>query len=190
MSSSSIDEKLQIVAFSTNTTTQTPNTIIKIFLSKYNHTIIKESKHVISFSTKLPNAEDQIKIMVCSVLKLEKEYTGVKDVNCYIMFINIEEKDSIERFNDIIAYFIKYCDDAKKIFLIGYFNNEGNIILTMEELTGMLEDNHLQYEYKQISLIKKSDVEKIFLEILDYSAKHPIKEFVKSSNDAKSCSIF
>ena len=128
--------------------------------------------------------------MVCSVLKLEKEYTGVKDVNCYIMFVNIEEKDSIERFNDIIAYFIKYCDDAKKIFLIGYFNNEGNIILTMEELTGMLEDNHLQYEYKQINLEKKYEVEKIFLEMLDYSTKHPIKEFVKSSNDAKSCSIY
>ena len=128
--------------------------------------------------------------MVCSVLKLEKEYTGVKDVNCYIMFINIEEKDSIEKFNDIITYLNKYCDDAKKIFLIGFFHNADNIVLTMEELTGMLEDNHLQYEYKQISLIKKSDVEKIFLEILDYSTKHPIKEFVKSSNDAKSCSIY
>ena len=190
MSSSSIDEKLQIVAFSTNTTTQTPNTIIKIFLSKYNHTIIKESRHVISFSTKLPNSEDQIKIMVCSVLKLEKEYTGVKDVNCYIMFINIEEKDSIEKFNDIITYLNKYCDDAKKIFLIGFFHNSDNIVLTMEELTGMLEDNHLQYEYKQINLEKKSEVEKIFLEILDYSTKHPIKEFVKNTNDAKSCSIF
>ena len=187
---SSIDEKLQIVAFSTNTTTQTPNTIIKIFLSKYNHTIIKESRHVISFSTKLPNSEDQIKIMVCSVLKLEKEYTGVKDVNCYIMFINIEEKDSIEKFNDIITYLNKYCDDAKKIFLIGFFHNSDNIVLTMEELTGMLEDNHLQYEYKQINLEKKYEVEKIFLEILDYSTKHPIKEFVKSSNDAKSCSIY
>ena len=187
---SSIDEKLQIVAFSTNTTTQTPNTIIKIFLSKYNHTIIKESRHVISFSTKLPNSEDQIKIMVCSVLKLEKEYTGVKDVNCYIMFINIEEKDSIEKFNEIITYLNKYCDDAKKIFLIGFFHNADNIVLTMEELTGMLEDNHLQYEYKQINLEKKYEVEKIFLEILDYSTKHPIKEFVKSSNDAKSCSIY
>ena len=60
----------------------------------------------------------------------------------------------------------------------------------MEELTGMLEDNHLQYEYKQINLDKKYEVEKIFLEILDYSTKHPIKEFVKSSNDAKSCSIY
>ena len=187
---SSIDEKLQIVAFLINSTTQTPDAIIKIFLSKYNHTIIKESRHVISFSTKLPNSEDQIKIMVCSVLKLEKEYTGVKDVNCYIMFINIEEKDSIEKFNDIITYLNKYCDDAKKIFLIGFFHNSDNIVLTMEELTGMLEDNHLQYEYKQINLEKKSEVEKIFLEILDYSTKHPIKEFVKSSNDAKSCSIY
>ena len=33
------------------------------------------------------------------------------------MFVNIEEKESIERLYDIIAYFIKYCDDSKKIFL-------------------------------------------------------------------------
>ena len=61
MSSTQTDEKLQIVAFSTNNKTQTPNTIIKIFLSKHTHTIIKESKHVISFLTKLPNSEEQKK---------------------------------------------------------------------------------------------------------------------------------
>ena len=71
--------------------------------------------------------------MVWSVLKLKKEYTGVKDVNCYIMFVNIEEKDSIERLNDIIVYFIKYYDDSKKIFLIRFFKNSNNINLTMEE---------------------------------------------------------
>ena len=60
----------------------------------------------------------------------------------------------------------------------------------MEELSGILEDNHLQYEYKQMNLEKKYEVEKIFLEILDYSTKHPIKGFEKSTNDAKSCFIF
>jgi len=190
MSSTQTDEKLQIVAFSTDNTTDTPNTIINIFLSKYTHTIIKESKHVISFLTKLPNSEEQKKIMVCSVLKLEKEYTGVKDVNCYIMFVNIEEKDSINKLNNIIVYFNNYCDDSKKIFLIGFFKNNNNINLSMEELSGILEDNHLQYEYKQMNLEKKYEVEKIFLEILDYSTKHPIKGFEKSTNDAKSCFIF
>ena len=190
MSSTQTDEKLQIVAFSTDNTTDTPNTIINIFLSKYTHTIIKESKHVISFLTKLPNLEEQKKIMVCSVLKLEKEYTGVKDVNCYIMFVNIEEKDSINKLNNIIVYFNNYCDDSKKIFLIGFFKNNNNINLSMEELSGILEDNHLQYEYKQMNLEKKYEVEKIFLEILDYSTKHPIKGFEKSTNDAKSCFIF
>ena len=61
MSSVQTDEKLQTVAFSTNNTTQTPNTTIKIFLSKYTHTIIKENRHVISFSTKLPNQKNKKK---------------------------------------------------------------------------------------------------------------------------------
>jgi hypothetical protein len=186
----SSDEKLQLVAFSTNDTTDTRNDIINTFLSKHIHSILKQTRHTYGFQTELPGTNKQTKILIYSVLDLQKEYPGIKDVNCYIMFINIEEKDSIEKFNEIITYLNKYCDDAKKIFLIGFFHNADNIVLTMEELTGMLEDNHLQYEYKQINLEKKSEVEKIFLEILDYSTKHPIKEFVKSSNDAKSCSIY
>ena len=43
--SKSHDEKLQIVAFSTNDTTQTPNDIINIFLGQKEHTIIKKSRH-------------------------------------------------------------------------------------------------------------------------------------------------
>ena len=55
--SKSHDEKLQIVAFSTNDTTQTPNDIINIFLGQQEHTIIKKSRHSIAFQTNIKNSK-------------------------------------------------------------------------------------------------------------------------------------
>ena len=91
------DKKLQIVAFSTNDTTQTPNDIINIFLGQQNHTIIKKSRHSIAFSTNLKNSSKSTTIIICSILNLTREYTGITDVNCYILFINLEKDDSLEK---------------------------------------------------------------------------------------------
>ena len=75
------DEKIQIVAFSTNDTSQTPNDIINIFLGQQNHKILKKSKFAIAFSTTLKNQTKETRIMICSVLNLTKEYSGITDVN-------------------------------------------------------------------------------------------------------------
>ena len=98
------DEKIQIVAFSTNDNIQTPNDIINIFLEYNNHLILKKSRHAIAFSTNLANSSKTTKIMVCSVLNLAKEYTGITDVNCYILFIDLENADSKEKLDSILNY--------------------------------------------------------------------------------------
>ena len=48
---SNTDEKLQIVAFSTNDREGTPNDLINMFLGQQNHKILKKSKYAIAFST-------------------------------------------------------------------------------------------------------------------------------------------
>ena len=113
--SKSHDEKLQIVAFSTNDTTQTPNDIINIFLGQQEHTIIKKSRHSIAFQTNIKNSKKKTKIMVCSILNLTREYTGINDVNCYVLFINLEKQDSMEKLEEIISYARDYCELGKKI---------------------------------------------------------------------------
>ena len=112
------DEKLQIVAFSTNDTVQTPNDIINIFLGQQNHKILKKSKFAIAFSTMLKNQSKETRIMICSVLNLSKEYTGITDVNCYLLFIDLEKKDSLDKLKDIINYAKDNCRLSKKIFVL------------------------------------------------------------------------
>ena len=51
------DEKFQIVSFSTNESSKTPNDIINIFLGLQNHIILKKSKFAIAFSTLLNKNE-------------------------------------------------------------------------------------------------------------------------------------
>ena len=47
---SDYEEKMHIVAFSTNDTNQSPNDILQILLDQYNHTIIKKSQHAMAFN--------------------------------------------------------------------------------------------------------------------------------------------
>ena len=57
--------------------------------------------------------------MICSVLNLTREYTGITDVNCYIVFIDLEKNDSKEKFDLILNYSKEYCELTKKIYVFG-----------------------------------------------------------------------
>ena len=55
------DEKFQIVSFSTNESSKTPNDIINIFLGLQNHIILKKNRFTIAFSTLLNNMPNEKK---------------------------------------------------------------------------------------------------------------------------------
>ena len=135
--SSPQDEKLQIVAFSTNESSQTPNDIINIFLGHQSHQVLKKSRQAIAFSTNIKNSSKTSKIMICSVLNLTREYTGITDVNCYIVFIDLENSDSLKKFLDIINYAKEYCQLTKKIFVLGMIsgNEEDEIKINKSNIT-------------------------------------------------------
>ena len=190
------DEKIQIVAFSTNDTSQTPNDIINIFLGQQNHKILKKSKFAIAFSTTLKNQTKETRIMICSVLNLTKEYSGITDVNCYLLFVDLEKKDSIEKIKAIINYAKDYCNMGKKIFVLGMIsgNEEDEVQITKDDVTKILDEINSNYEYKEINISKMREIAEIFLEILDYSSKHSIAEeeedIDREGDQAKSCNIF
>ena len=163
----SSDEKIQLVAFSTNDTTDTPNDIINTFLSKHIHSILKQTRHTYGFQTELPGTNKQTKILIYSVLDLQKEYPGIKDINCYIIFIDTEKEESIQLFNDIIVYFREYCDTSKKIFVVALETNDfSNPYLNKNDICGKLDENQLNYEYNNMNLDDKNNVEEILLEML------------------------
>ena len=190
------DEKIQIVAFSTNDTSQTPNDIINIFLGQQNHKILKKSKFAIAFSTILKNQTKETRIMICSVLNLTKEYSGITDVNCYLLFVDLEKKDSIEKVQAIINYAKDNCKIGKKIFILGMIsgNEEEEVQITKEDVTKIIDEISSNYEYKEINMSKMKEIADIFMEILDYSTKHSIaeeeEEIDREGAQANSCILF
>ena len=190
------DEKIQIVAFSTNDTSQTPNDIINIFLGQQNHKILKKSKFAIAFSTILKNQTKETRIMICSVLNLTKEYSGITDVNCYLLFVDLEKKDSIEKVQAIINYAKDNCKIGKKIFILGMIsgNEEEEVQITKEDVTKIIDEISSNYEYKEINMSKMKEIADIFLEILVYSTKHSIaeeeEEIDREGAQANSCILF
>ena len=189
------EEKIQIVAFSTNDTHQTPNDVINMFLENNNHLILKKSRHAIAFSTTLPDTSKSTKIMVCSVLNLTREYTGITDVNCYILFIDLEKEDSKEKFESILNYAKDYCELTKKIYVLGMVsgNDEETKHITKGDITKTLDSAQVTYDYKEINLSKAKEVSDIIMDILVYSSKHSIsgeETKDKDGNQAGSCHIF
>ena len=189
------EEKIQIVAFSTNDTQQTPNDVINMFLENNNHLILKKSRHAIAFSTTLPDTSKSTKIMVCSVLNLTREYTGITDVNCYILFIDLEKEESKEKFETILNYAKDYCELTKKIYVLGMVsgNDEETKHITKGDITKTLDSAQVTYDYKEINLSKAKEVSDILMDILVYSSKHSIsgeETKDKEGGQAGSCEIF
>lgn len=194
--SSSQDEKIQIVAFSTNDISQTPIDIINIFLGHQTHQVLKKARQAIAFSTNIKNSSKASKIMICSVLNLTREYTGITDVNCYIVFIDLENKDSLIKFNNIIDYAKENCQLTKKIFVLGMIsgNEEDEIKINKSNITKILDNLKVKYEYNEINLSKIKEISDILMDILDYSSKHSIHEdedeIDKEDGQARSCILF
>ena len=113
------EKTIQIVAFTTNIDTSqfsSPYEIIKIFLKYHNHILLKQKIGLaLAFKTNLSKSKSDTQIMICSVLDLSREYNRIKDVNCYLLFIDLENKDSNNQLNLIKEYFIKYCNLSKKL---------------------------------------------------------------------------
>ena len=171
------DEKIQIVAFSTNETNQTPNDIIDIFLqNNNNHQILKKSKSAIAFSLTLPNSINPSKVIICSVLNLNREYTGITDVNCYIFFINLEKEDSLDKFEVIFNYAKDYCELNKKIYVLGMLSKKKEDLKSIneEDITKTLDLEQCIYEYKEIDLSNHKEISDTIMDILVYSSKHSI----------------
>ena len=188
-------EKIQIVAFSTNESDHNPNDLINIYLENNNHIIIKKTLSATAFTTQLQNTSKQTKIMICSVLNLSKEYTGITDVNCYLLYLDLEKEDSKSKFEIIFNYAKENCDMAKKFFVFGMISeNKGGKYIKKEDIENYLNESQVNYEYKEINVSDKNSICDSFKAIFNYSMSHPlsgeIKVNDKDDDQSNSCSIF
>ena len=166
-------EKIQIVAFSTNETDHNPNDLINIYLENNNHLIIKKTSLATAFTTTLPNTSKQTKIMICSVLNLTKEYTGINDVNCYLLYVDLEKEDSKQKLDFILNYAKENCNLEKRIFVFGMITKENNEkYITEEDIKRYLENSQMIYQYKEINVKQIKDICDSLKEVFSLNVKY------------------
>ncbi len=188
-------EKIQIVAFSTNESEHNPNDLINTFLENNNHLIIKKTSLATAFTMTFPNSSKQTKIMVCSVLNLSKEYTGITDVNCYLLYIDLEKQDSKAKLEIILNYAKEVCDLGKKIFVYGMISQkEGIKYITKDDIERYLDDSQIVYEYNEINIKENRQICDSLSYVFDYSLKNPLSGDKimddKEEDQQGSCNIF
>ena len=186
--------KIQIVAFTTTPNNETPNQLIKTFLSKYPHQILKEGNSLLTFNMKLPETNTRLKVLLYLVINLNKEYAGINDSICNVIFIDNELEESKQKFQDILAYIKEYCDESKKIFIITFrkTQSEDNVVLKKKQICAAIDNLKRIYEYNDIVLDKENDIAECMYNIMIYCKRIYEGETasqIKEEDQAKSCCI-
>ncbi len=188
---------IQIVAFSTNINSSqfsSPYEIIKIFLKYHDHILLKQRIGLaLAFKTLLPKSKIDTQIMICSVLDLLREYNGIKNVNCYLLFIDLESKESKEQLHLIIQYYLKYCNLSKKIYIIGLFNSYGeNMKKNIDEAQIkeiFTKANISTFVYKEMNIEDQQKISDLITEIFINVDSLPNKKKAKTDNK-ENCLIY
>ena len=188
---------IQIVAFSTNINSSqfsSPYEIIKIFLKYHDHILLKQRIGLaLAFKTLLPKSKIDTQIMICSVLDLLREYNGIKNVNCYLLFIDLESKESKEQLHLIIQYYLKYCNLSKKIYIIGLFNSYGeNMKKNIDEAQIkeiLTKANISKFVYKEMNIEDQQKISDLITEIFINVDSLPNKKKAKTDNK-ENCLIY
>ena len=188
---------IQIVAFSTNINSSqfsSPYEIIKIFLKYHDHILLKQRIGLaLAFKTLLPKSKIDTQIMICSVLDLLREYNGIKNVNCYLLFIDLESKESKEQLHLIIQYYLKYCNLSKKIYIIGLFNSYGeNMKKNIDEAQIkeiLTKVNISKFVYKEMNIEDQQKISDLITEIFINVDSLPNKKKAKTDNK-ENCLIY
>ena len=188
-------EKIQIVAFSTNENEHNPNDLLNIYLENNNHLIIKKTTLATAFTTTLPKNSKQTKIMICSVLNLSKEYTGINDVNCYLLFIDLEQEDSKSKLEIILNYAKENCNFEKKMYVFGMVTKKNSKqYISKKDIENSLDEAQILYEYKEINIKENKDICNSFTNVFLYSLNNPLvkgkNNEEKEDEQAGSCNLF
>ena len=152
---------------------------------------IKKSKEILAFSTVFPDQKKTTKIMLCTLIDLNMEYEGIKDVNCYLIVVDLQKENSKEKLEEIFTYINSYCNLSKKVFILGVNEKEEEtgIKISEEEIDQRIND--LEYDYLELNLDNDNDVTGKITEIFNYCSKNSDNETnIRNINNAHSCSIY
>ena len=132
--------------------------------------------------------------MLCTLRDLTREYPGVMDVNCYLIFLDLENDKSKESLELIASYLSNYCDLTKTIYILGIVNNKelSNQIINQKDIKKIMDfkNFYFLYEFIELNLEKKVEVSDSLLNIFIKCIKEGTGEEKKNNNQAHSCNVY
>ena len=183
-------QKIQMIAFTTNENIYSPNSIILNYTNNNSHFLIKKNKQLIAFSTVLPEQKKPTKIMIITLFDLSSEYEGIKDVNCYLIVIDLKKETTKDKYCEILAYIKTYCDTSKKIYLLGIKKDDDEKIKITEDIIDeKAKESDLDYEYIELNADNSIEISNKILEIFNYCYSNT-DLLSKNEDDGKSCEIY
>ena len=165
---SKIPSAFRVAAFSTNFENFSPITLIRQFFVSTvckNISYIKDNhvefEHVLEDST-------AIHTNFIAISNLEKSYNVCSCADCYIIFVDLELKESMEKLEEIINYIKVKCNDDKKVYVLGIYTKAENIQNNFKEETfkDYLDTTKLYCEYLEVCLELTVELVKIFEKII------------------------
>ena len=139
--------KINILVFGTNQYYETPYTILENYLESYDKSEITNKKEsTISFNyTFFPKV---IEVKLVFIKNLEKTYSICQECNAIIIFIDLENVDSLDKLDSISSYIIDNCNFNKTIFVIGKYN-------TTEDKIKLYDEKYMKQYLQEKSLLCK-----------------------------------
>ena len=130
-----------------------------------------------------------------SISNLNREYTGITDVNSYLIFVDLQNENSKENLELILSYYKNYCDLEKKIFVLGIVSikNDTKQFINKQKIKKMMNSGKFLYEYNELNLENLKEVKNSLLKIFVKSYKEGIEDNNKSEkngNQAHLCNVF
>ena len=186
--------KIQIVAFTTTPNNDIPYQLIKSFLSKYPHQILKEGNSLLTFNVTLSETNARLKVLFYLIINLNKEYAGINDSLCNIIFIDSENEESKQKYQDLLTYIKEYCDESKKTFIVSFrkIKSEENVLIKKKQICSSMDNLKRIYEYNEIVLEETDKIAECLSNIMIYCKRIYEGETasqIKEDDQARSCCI-
>ncbi len=131
--------------------------IDKNLFLKSEKTIINSSEVKYTFRTNLSERNIIVEIFVLYDLSYIHEIT--LDADAYLLFTNLEKRETMDQLSKIIEYILENCSMELKTYVVGMYNDVIIPSLEKESMELYLEEENLNFEYYQIKCKNKSKKE-------------------------------
>lgn len=142
---------LSLVFFSTNISAKPPIDMIQSNLKDFN--VLYNSKKSSNTYTYQLNQNQTIKFKLFNISNFDKQYTACLTADAYIVFLDLESKDTLDRLEEVVTYIKEYCSYDVKTYVIGRYNKEESRIASLDscEINNFLNMKNFLYTYIEIN---------------------------------------